>query len=157
MNKTLKLNATAFVAILLLISACDKSKTENATTPAVTVSTGPIDAEGKFEKMLDEVDQLIGKKLKSTQTDTSVGGTYKFDGPIDKVLSVVDAYAKNAGFTATAAPSVPQQALQATGAAVNVSKAYKHPQVDMVTVTQSEISGGKFLSILLMRPTGMTH
>lgn len=163
MKRRIKFNVTALVSIVLLISGCDKSDADVATVPAAPAAVGPIDADGKFERMLEGIDDLIGKRSNFMQTEASVGCTYRFGGPIEKVLSVVDAFAKDAGFVPETALGAKTQALQAAspGAVIKFSRVYKHPNGDIVTMSQVEASAGNtsivMLSIWLMSPTRMAH
>lgn len=152
----------ACVTFALLMIGCDKNAADNDTLPTLPAAIGPIDPDGKFEQTLVEIDKLIGKRATSTQTSGAVGATYRVTtGSVDKVVSLLDAFAKNAGFVADPSPDAQVQSSQPapSNSVVKLAKIFKHPNGDFLTMSQVEASAGNttitLMSIQLMSPARM--
>lgn len=145
---------SAMFSIAIFCSGCSKGNGGVAASPA----SGAIDADGKFEAMLAEIDGLIGKRASHMPMEVAISARYDITGPIDGVLSIVESFAANGGFEEM--PSGAQEAASKAmpaGSVLKNSRSYTHANGDMLMLAHLEVSvvgtSSEILNIQLLSPS----
>ena len=135
-----------FGAILSdLKNAADKEERMRSNSPMTKHSSFTQEQNLDFARLLNSVDDAIGKRFPTPQADATHSATYEYNGPIEKVLDVVAPIAKESGFSEETGglDNTVEQTMQkilANGVMKMVDfKAFTHPNGEMLTVSSMAI------------------
>jgi hypothetical protein len=155
--------------ICLIVALCI-AISEIGCRPKSDTSTKNSNADGQrldFEALLTSVDNAIGKRFQSMQMDAMESATYKYDGPMQRVLDIVAPIAKKSGFAeatvdlANGMGAAEQEMQKKMGVDMKSveQKMFPHPSGDTLIVARMDISNNdldiKMLTIQLMNPKKM--
>lgn len=113
-----------------------------------------------FAKLLNSVDDAIGKRLPTPQMDATESATYQYNGPIEKVLDIVAPIANESGFSAESgdldnAFAQKMKEVMANGVMKLVDhKVFRHPNGEILTLSRMAVgkTGIMMLTITYMNP-----
>ena len=165
MKANLRLMATLWLVILFV--GCQQESNTSSKNSGVSTSDAQEADQLDFSALLDSVDNSIGKRFQSTQMEAIDSASYRYDGPIQKVLDIVAPKAKEAGFkeetdeTSIGMGPAEKEMQQKMGFDMKSveQRMFTHPSGDVLTVVRMDISSDdldvKMLTIQLMNPQKM--
>lgn len=152
-----------FSAVILFVIGCgDDSSVER------NPHAGKIDSDGSFAQLLNEVDKKIGTRFQSMEMEAMVSATYMYNGALEEITTIVDPLVKEMGYSGIDANATEDLSTTAKEMQEKMgmkmknmqSKAYKHKNGNMISVSRMDISHSEkdmnMLTVHLMNPKLMS-